>query len=212
MPDYRMDVTTEVGFAKAVRRVKDALIQQGFGVLTEIDVAATMREKLGIEMAPYLILGACMPSLAHRALEIDPTVGLLLPCNVVVRAVDDNTTLVEAADPRLLLQVAGNAGLAPVAAEARIRIAAALARVQDYRPPAAGSVDVHLEPDELHLTMHALRSFLSDFGHDEADVLADIHNLLGKLQAASPITGGEPAAGIQPTSLSEQSCPAPALG
>jgi uncharacterized protein (DUF302 family) len=212
MSEYGIDVTTEVGFVKTVRRVKDALIQQGFGVLTEIDVAATMREKLGIEMAPYLILGACMPSLAHRALEIDPAVGLLLPCNVVVRAVGDSTTLVQAADPHLLLQVAGNAELAPVAAEARTRIAAALASVQNYQPPAGGSVYVELEPGEQHLIMNALRSFLSDFGHDEADVLADIRNLMSKLLAVPPASGTEPTVESAPIFPSEQSCPTPALG
>jgi len=211
MPAYKIDVTTEVGFATAVRRVKDALLQQGFGVLTEIDVAATMREKLGIEMAPYLIIGACMPALAHRALEIDPTVGLLLPCNVVVRAMGENTTLVEAADPRMLVQVAGNTELAPVATEARERLTAALASVQNYQSPAASSVQVQLEPGELQLMMHALRSFLSDFGHDEADVLSDIHELLGKLEVAPPVSGAEPAAQSASTVSSEQSCPAPAL-
>jgi uncharacterized protein (DUF302 family) len=211
MTDYRIDITTEVGFATTVRRVKDALLQQGFGALTEIDVAAVMREKLGIELAPYLIIGACMPSLAHRALEIDPTVGLLLPCNVVVRAVADNATLVEAADPRVLLQVTGNTELAPVATEAWERLTTALARVRDYRPPAASSVQVQLEPGELQLMMHALRSFLSDFGHDEADVLSDIHELLGKLEVAPPVSGAEPAAQGAPAFSSEQPCPAPAL-
>ncbi len=211
MSDYRIDVTTEVGFATTVRRVKDALLQQGFGALTEIDVAATMREKLGIELPPYLIIGACMPSLAHRALEIDPTVGLLLPCNVVVRAVADNATQVEAADPRLLLQVTANTALAPVATEAWQRITAALAAVRDYQPPAASSVRVQLEPGELQLVMHALRSFLSDFGHDEADVLAEIHELLGKLEVAPPVSGAEPAAQGAPAFSSEQPCPAPAL-
>lgn len=211
MSDYRIDVTTEVGFATTVRRVKDALLQQGFGALTEIDVAATMRDKLGIEQTPYLIIGACMPSLAHRALEIDPTVGLLLPCNVVVRSVADNATLVEAADPRLLLQVTGNTELAPVATEAWERITTALANVQNYRPAAASSVLVQLEPGELQLMMHALRSFRSDFGHDEADVLSDIHELLGKLEVAPPVSGAEQAVQGAPAFSSEQPCPAPAL-
>lgn len=114
--------------AEVVERVRTALAEQGFGILTEIDVQATMRAKLNEETGPYLILGACNPPLAHRALTADPSIGLLLPCNVVVRA-DGERTVVEALDPNLMVSVAGKPELEPVAAEAESRLAAALAAV-----------------------------------------------------------------------------------
>jgi uncharacterized protein (DUF302 family) len=102
-------------------RVEAALRGEGFGVLTEIDVAATMKAKLGLDRPPYLILGACNPPLAHRALEIDPSVGALLPCNVVLRA-DGDETVVEAMDPGAVMGIGGDTALAEVAAEARLRL------------------------------------------------------------------------------------------
>ncbi|HSW42040.1 MAG TPA: DUF302 domain-containing protein [Patescibacteria group bacterium] len=111
--------TRVAGTPSAARpRVEAALSEEGFGVLTEIDVAATMKAKLGIERPPYLILGACKPKLAHRALEIDPSVGALLPCNVVLRA-DGDGTIVEALDPAVAMGTGVDGGLAEVAAEAR---------------------------------------------------------------------------------------------
>ena len=98
---------------------------QGFGVLTEIDVQATLKEKLGEDMEPYLILGACNPPLAHRALAVDRRIGLLLPCNVVVRAERDST-IVEALDPQIMVGFTGLPELAPVADEAATRLTAAL--------------------------------------------------------------------------------------
>ena len=103
-----------------------ALKEQGFGVLTEIDVQATLREKLGAEMEDYLILGACNPPLAHRALDADRDIGLLLPCNVVVRADGPDATLVQALDPQVMVQVAGKPELKDVAEEATTRLRAAL--------------------------------------------------------------------------------------
>ncbi|MFF7443023.1 DUF302 domain-containing protein [Streptomyces sp. NPDC008122] len=125
-----MAVTLEAPFPEALKRVRDALAGEGFGVLTEIDVRATMREKLGEEMEDYVILGACNPPLAHRALEVDRSIGLLLPCNVVVRTTREGV-LVEAMDPALLVQVTGRPELAPVAREAVERLARALAASKD---------------------------------------------------------------------------------
>ena len=107
-------------------RVVELLKAEGFGILTEIDVAATLREKLDIERDPYLILGACNPKLAHRALEAEPSIGALLPCNVTLRTEDGGTT-VEIMDPQAALGIVGNEAVASVAAEARER----LARVAD---------------------------------------------------------------------------------
>jgi uncharacterized protein (DUF302 family) len=118
-------VRLRLPFADAVPRVREALQAQGFGVLTEIDVRATLREKLGVDHEDHVILGACNPPLAHRALQVDRQVGLLLPCNVVVRA-DGDGTLVEALDPQLLVTMAGNPALAPIADEAAQRLRTAL--------------------------------------------------------------------------------------
>ena len=120
-----MTVRTSKPFAETVTRVRDALKSQGFGVLTDIDVQATMREKLGEEMEDYLILGACNPPLAHRALSADRHIGMLLPCNVVVRT-EEGQTVVEALDPQSMVAVAGEPELQPVADEAASRLRAAL--------------------------------------------------------------------------------------
>jgi uncharacterized protein (DUF302 family) len=128
--DYGITVRTALPFAEAVARVRDALKAQGFGVLTEIDVQATLRDKLGEEMEPYLILGACNPPLAHRALSADRRIGLLLPCNVVVRA-GSGQTVIEALDPQTMIAVAGEPALQPVADEAARRLRAALDSLTD---------------------------------------------------------------------------------
>jgi len=127
--DYGMSIRLASPFAETAERVRRALQDQGFGVLTEIDVKATLRAKLGEDMEDYLILGACNPPLAHRALQADRRIGLLLPCNVVVRA-DGNQTIVEALDPAVMLGVDGRDELQPVAAEAASRLQAALASLQ----------------------------------------------------------------------------------
>ncbi|HTJ72478.1 MAG TPA: DUF302 domain-containing protein [Actinospica sp.] len=122
---YGTAITLDRPYANVVEQVRAALKEQGFGVLTEIDVQATMREKLGEQMEPYVILGACNPPLAHRALSADPSIGLLLPCNVVVRA-HEGHTIVEALDPNVMVEVTGDASLSLVAAEASKRLNAAL--------------------------------------------------------------------------------------
>jgi uncharacterized protein (DUF302 family) len=124
--DYGMTVRLDRPFAETAERARAALKEQGFGVLTEIDVRATLLDRLGAEMEDYLILGACNPPLAHRALETDRRIGLLLPCNVVVRA-DGDATVVEALDPQVMVGVTGEPGLKAIADEASRRLAAALA-------------------------------------------------------------------------------------
>ena len=128
--DYGITIRMPAPFAEAAARVRDALRAQGFGVLTEIDVQATLRDKLGEEMEEYLILGACNPALAHRALAADRRIGLLLPCNVVVRA-EAGETVIEAVDPQTMVAVTGQRSLQPVADEAAARLRSALDSLQD---------------------------------------------------------------------------------
>ncbi|MBD0676812.1 DUF302 domain-containing protein [Streptomyces sp. CBMA156] len=124
--EYGLGVRLDRPFGQAVEAVTAALKEQGFGVLTTIDVRATLREKIGAEVEDYLILGACNPALAHRALQADRRIGLLLPCNVVVRA-DGDGTVVEAVDPQTMVTLAGPGnGLGEVADEAARRLTAAL--------------------------------------------------------------------------------------
>lgn len=126
--DYGTTITTQLSFEDAVERTRNALADQGFGVLTEIDVQATLKKKLDQDMEPYLILGACNPELASQALEVEPAIGLLLPCNVVVRRDGDNT-LVQALDPQVMVTLPGRPELQGVADEAAKRLEAALEAV-----------------------------------------------------------------------------------
>jgi len=125
---YTLTTATELPFADAVERVRDELKQEGFGVLCEIDVQATLREKLGVEEQPYTILGACNPPLAHRALSAEPELGTLLPCNLAVYR-REGRTHVSAIDPERMLSIVGNDELMPVAADARAKLAAVVGRI-----------------------------------------------------------------------------------
>lgn len=123
---YALSTTVQGPFADTLEATKAALSDHGFGVLTEIDMAGTLKNKLGVDVPDQVILGACRPVLAHAAVRAEASVGLLLPCNVVVRTVED-TTVVEAIDPDVMVTMTGNQDLAEVAAEARRRLSAALA-------------------------------------------------------------------------------------
>ncbi|KRE25705.1 ABC transporter [Mycobacterium sp. Soil538] len=125
---FALSTVLHTSFDDALARTREALAEQGFGVLTEIDMQATLKAKLGEDMEQYVILGACNPPLAHRAVEVDRQIGLLLPCNVVVRA-DPGTegdVLVEAMDPQVLVDVSGEAELRPVADEVAAKLRAAI--------------------------------------------------------------------------------------
>ncbi|MDA0251633.1 MAG: DUF302 domain-containing protein [Actinomycetota bacterium] len=124
-----ISTSLQSSFPEAVARTREALAGQGFGVLTEIDMKATLKAKLDQDMENYLILGACNPPLAHRAVNVDRQIGLLLPCNVVVRSdpSDENRVLVEAMDPQLLVQVTGEPALQEIADEVTGKLRAALA-------------------------------------------------------------------------------------
>ena len=127
MTSYALSATVTKPYDEVVPAVRAALSEQGFGVLTEIDLAATLKAKLDVDIAPQVILGACRPPLAQQALAAEPSVGLLLPCNVTVRALDEGTTLVEAVDPQTMVAMTDNEALRPVADEATSRLTAALA-------------------------------------------------------------------------------------
>ena len=124
---YTLTATTAIPFPEAVERVRAELQEEGFGVLCEIDVRATLREKLGAEMEPYLILGACNPPLAHQALSTEPDLGTLLPCNVVVYE-RDGETHISAIEAERMLSIVGNDTLQPIATKVREKLAGVVER------------------------------------------------------------------------------------
>jgi uncharacterized protein (DUF302 family) len=127
---YTLTAQTSQPFAAAVERVRDELKAEGFGILSEIDVQATLHEKLGVDEEPYLILGACNPPLAHQALSAEPDLGTLLPCNVVIYQ-RDGQTHISAIDAERMLSIVGNDNLAGVAAEVRTRLAHVVERASN---------------------------------------------------------------------------------
>ena len=131
MSGYTLAVTLARPYDAAVAAVRQALADQGFGILTEIDLQATFKTKLNVDVAPQVILGACRPQLAHQALQVDPSIAAVLPCNVVVRSVDTTTTTVEAFDPQVMMSLAEEPALAEVATDARQRLTAALAALEE---------------------------------------------------------------------------------
>jgi len=120
---YGLNVEVALPYEQAVERAREELAKEGFGVLTEIDVKATLKKKLDVEFRPYVILGACNPPLAHRALSTEQDIGLLLPCNMIVYATDDpDRCVVAAIDPVAQLGIAGIDALKPVAADVQARL------------------------------------------------------------------------------------------
>jgi len=122
MTSYTITTTLNQPYRAAVKAVRAALVDQGFGVLTEIDLKATLKDKLDVDIEPQIILGACRPPLAYEAIQAEPSIAAVLPCNVVVRTVDDDSTMVEAFDPEAMMGLADNAALHRVAADAKQRL------------------------------------------------------------------------------------------
>jgi uncharacterized protein (DUF302 family) len=124
---YTLSTTTDLAFDDAVEGVRQELKEEGFGVLCDIDVRATLNNKLGVDTEPYIILGACNPSLAHKALAAEPELGTLLPCNVAIYQ-RDGKTHIAAVDPERMLSIVDNPDLEPIAADVRQRLASIVRR------------------------------------------------------------------------------------
>ena len=131
MSTYTITTTLNQPYAIAVEAVRAALGDQGFGVLTEIDLKATLKDKLDVDIEPQIILGACRPTLAYEAIQAEPSIAAVLPCNVVVRSADETTTTVEAFDPDAMMGLADNAALHKIAADAKQRLNAAFAALNE---------------------------------------------------------------------------------
>ena len=124
--DFTLVTTVGRPFSQAVGMVRSALADQGFGIISEIDLAGTLKEKIGADMPAQVILGACRPQLAYQAIQAEPAIATVLPCNVVVRSIDENTCVVEAFDPAAMIRISDNETLKSVADDARARLAAAM--------------------------------------------------------------------------------------
>ena len=136
---YKMGITIELPYETAVERTRAALADEGFGVLTEIDVRATLRKKLDVDFRPYIILGACNPPLAYRALSAERDIGLLLPCNVIVYAGErSGESVVAAIDPEVSLSRVGNEALRPLAADVKARLRRVIDAVSSSSDAQAG--------------------------------------------------------------------------
>jgi len=126
MPGFTLTATIPQPYGATLEAVRNALSEQGFGILTEIDLKATLKTKLDVDVAPQVILGACRPALAYEAITAEPSIAAVLPCNVVVRALDETTTFVEAFDPDAMVGLADSSALRTVASDAKHRLTAAL--------------------------------------------------------------------------------------
>ena len=133
MGTYTLSATIARPYEDVLEATREALSAAGFGILTEIDLAGTMKAKLDVDLAPQVILGACRPRLAYEAIQVDPSIATVLPCNVVVRSLDDTTTVVEALDPDAMMGLADDRALDSVASDAKQRLAAALAALSQER-------------------------------------------------------------------------------
>ena len=126
LSNYSFGGETELSFDEAVEKVTESMKEQGFGILTEIDAKKVLKEKLGLDRKPYKILGACNPQFAHKAIDIEPEIGTLLPCNVLVYEKDDGSVVVSAMNPEAALKLVGNPNIDDIAKQVRTRIEKAL--------------------------------------------------------------------------------------
>lgn len=122
MTPYHFSVTVHGDFEEAVDKTRAALAEHGFGIVSEIDVAATLKEKLDVDSEPYVILGACNPGFAYQAITQEPAIGVLLPCNVVVRSLEGDGVMVDFMDPAVVMDVVGENGIHKIADEVRTRL------------------------------------------------------------------------------------------
>ena len=126
LSNYSFGGETKLSFDEAVKKVTESMKEQGFGILTEIDAKKVLKEKLGLDRKPYKILGACNPQFAHKAIDMEPEIGTLLPCNVLVYERDDGTVVVSAMNPEAALKLVGNPNIEAIAKQVRTRIEKAL--------------------------------------------------------------------------------------